>query len=436
MRSLYTKYLVLGLWCAFLSIFLLQPINLSTADIGRHIVNGRIFLESDSATRTALWQSNFYSYTMPQASFVNHHWGSGVIFYLIYKLSGFAGLSIFYWLISLATILLFFNLAKRFSNFYTALVVGLCLTPLLVYRVEVRPEVWSYFLSGVFFNLIYYRKYLWSLSLLMLIWINLHIGFVFGFLILGAWLLEELVKYWRKQGSEWRRVASILAGSLVASLVNPFGYKLLIYPLQIFSNYGYRVVENQSVMFLEGIDFTNNMHFGLFKLALALVVVGAGVLIYKRALPLHLALSGVVVGVMALFGIRNFEIFGLFASIIISSTLACIFFSKIQADTRALLLIVLSAGAIISQFTNFLFAYQNWGVGLQSGQLGSAQFFAEHKLVGPIFNNYDIGGYLIFNLYPQERVYVDNRPEAYSEKFFSTQYREPQESEEAWRALD
>ena len=64
------------------------------------------------------------------------------------------------------------------------------------------------------------------------------------------------------------------------------------------------------------------------------------------------------------------------------------------------------------------------------------EFFKSQNLKGPIFNNYDIGGYLIFHLFPQEKVFVDNRPEAYSVDFFKKIYIPAQESDEKWRELD
>ena len=42
---------------------------------------------------------------------------------------------------------------------------------------------------------------------------------------------------------------------------------------------------------------------------------------------------------------------------------------------------------------------------------------------GPIFNNYRIGNYLIYGLYPEEKIYVDARPEAYPASFFNDYWR-------------
>jgi len=66
----------------------------------------------------------------------------------------------------------------------------------------------------------------------------------------------------------------------------------------------------------------------------------------------------------------------------------------------------------------------------------AAEFYKSQNIKGPIFNNYDIGGYLIFHLFPEEKVFVDNRPEAYSVDFFQKIYVPAQEKKEEWLKLD
>ena len=53
-----------------------------------------------------------------------------------------------------------------------------------------------------------------------------------------------------------------------------------------------------------------------------------------------------------------------------------------------------------------------------------------------MFNNYDIGGYLIYHLYPDTKVFVDNRPEAYPASFLTDVYVPMQESDAKWREID
>jgi hypothetical protein len=72
------------------------------------------------------------------------------------------------------------------------------------------------------------------------------------------------------------------------------------------------------------------------------------------------------------------------------------------------------------------------GLGLRGGDSAAADFIRASGLDGPIFNDYDIGGYLIFHLFPRERVFVDNRPEAYSGGFFEKVYVPMQEDDRVW----
>ena len=74
----------------YLGLFFFQKINFEIADLGRFIQNGAIFFNEGK-----LIQTNLYSYTEPEYKFGNHHWGVGVIYFLIHKISGFKGLSAF-----------------------------------------------------------------------------------------------------------------------------------------------------------------------------------------------------------------------------------------------------------------------------------------------------------------------------------------------------
>jgi 3-oxoacyl-[acyl-carrier protein] reductase len=49
---------------------------------------------------------NFFSYTNTSFSFVNHHWGSGILSYIVFAISGWNGLSIVYTLLFLSALYL------------------------------------------------------------------------------------------------------------------------------------------------------------------------------------------------------------------------------------------------------------------------------------------------------------------------------------------
>jgi hypothetical protein len=51
---------------------------------------------------------------------------------------------------------------------------------------------------------------------------------------------------------------------------------------------------------------------------------------------------------------------------------------------------------------------------------------------GPLFNDFDVGSYLIHYLYPTERVFVDNRPEAYPARFWDEVFTAAQLRDDVW----
>ena len=463
---------------AWFGIFLAHKIDLTTADLGRHLENGSIIIHGSWQDRWAVLHTNFYSYSLPNAPFVNHHWLSGVVFYVIFRLSGFVGLSVFYVALGLLTLLLFFDVARKASNFWIATAATIIVIPLITSRAEVRPEMFTYFFTGVFFWALYYWRLgilkhnrLLVLPVVMLVWVNLHIGFVFGLLVLGAFGLERLIKVYlpfRASASEPRNLLNhnlnrslhyssdalrvgrdgafrvllfISALCLVAGLINPFGYKILMYPFLIFTNYGYLIVENQSIKFLENLNHTVGLHFVLFK-----VVVGAlGILFLAsliknfRKFDVAMLVLVLVTAVMAYLGIRNFPSFAFFAL----PALAASFYSlkpsfKIHPAYIAalcLLVVPLVGYCLNDQYADYENLQPILGVGLLPGANASADFYNTLHIEGPVFNNYDIGGYLIWNLYPQ-KVFVDNRPEAYTNDFFQKIYIPAQQDEQKWQELD
>ena len=49
----------------------------------------------------------------------------------------------------------------------------------------------------------------------------------------------------------------------------------------------------------------------------------------------------------------------------------------------------------------------------------AVEFLKSQRLPGPIYNRYGWGGYLIYQLYPEYRVYIDGRADVYGDAFFA-----------------
>jgi len=439
-----------------LDLFMFKNINLASADLGRHLENGELFFKDFTIAKT-----NFYSYTHPDYPFINHHWGSGAVFYLIWKISGFPGLSFFYITLTLLTFFIFFQISKKISALALAVPFALLAIPLIGERTEVRPEVFSYFFSAIFLWILWnYSKdklsyrWLFVLPILELVWVNFHIYFIFGFMLIGAFWLEELMNhskivariFARKSLVDYRKfkkLSWVFFLTIIASFANPYGAVAVLYPFNIFRNYGYRIIENQSVWFLERLGVTHDPNYLLYKIVAVMLIISFILLLAINRRRFSLSLFGIsaVFCVMAGLAIRNFTIFGFFVLPALSYNIGCALRKKISLDDLNLKLASALASIAIFSFVFWqdsgkIMAGGDATLGLSPETNKAAEFFKSQKMHGPIFNNYDIGSYLIFHLYPEEKMFVDNRPEAYPVDFFEKIYIPMQEDPEKFAKFD
>ncbi len=431
-------------------VFLTQGINLVTADLGRHLKNGAHFVQT-----LRVPQGNFYSYTHQDYPLVNHHWASGVVFYAVERIGGFPGIALFFIATSIAIFLIFFHAASRLGRFDIAAFSALLAIPLLTYRAEVRPELFSYLLAAIFFWILtgvarktLSQKWLAALVPLTALWVNLHIYFFLAPLFITLFALDEIRAWYRSRTSDALRRVKIIAGILflagVALLLNPAGLEGALQPFTIFKNYGYRLLENQSVWFIARVlgSYPPNHYFFVAFGALAASWAAFAIQIMRRReefRPLATTLISIFMGAIALFAVRNFTLFAYCAIPALTLHFSALFNGKraprYHYARLTFLLFALFAG-LLALNPDYWKTKKFFTLGLLEKTNGAAEFFIRENLRGPIFNNYDIGGYLIYHLYPRERVFVDNRPEAYPVSFFEDTYIPMQESDEKWRETD
>ena len=112
-------------------------------------------------------------------------------------------------------------------------------------------------------------------------------------------------------------------------------------------------------------------------------------------------------------------------------------FSKFQPRNKKILItltIITVVGATLAiNRTRVSNHAKEYGIGILPNSLKAANFFTGNNIQGPIFNDFDIGGYLIYALFPRERPFVDNRPEAYPASAFQEIFLPMQVSPDLWQ---
>jgi len=247
----------------------------------------------------------------------------------------------------------------------------------------------------------------WWLPLCYVLWANIHIQFVMGFAVLGlAWLAT----LGERRFAHARQIFWLGAVCTLATLVTPFHYRLYI----VIWEYASQTQALKLVMELHPPDFTQWYNWPLIALGLA-----AGGCTVRRGFRLWDVLL-LACGLFFSMRMQRDLWFGVLtaSAVIINQRV-----ENEQGDAGKRRIGVLPlAGVALAAMALVSFA---WEAGLSQGKTVSishvetypvraVEVIRERNLPGPMFNNFDWGGYLIWAL-PERPVSIDGRTNLYGE---------------------
>jgi hypothetical protein len=289
----------------FLGLFLIHNLESINQDIGRHLKSGQIIWESKS-----IYKTNLFSFTEPDHPFINHHWLSEVVFFLLHGWVGLKGLIVFKVLVISAAFALVCLAVRRKTGLWPLLLAMPLGILVLIARTDVRPEIFSYLFFAFFLWAIFKAKlennyrWLYTLPIVEVLWVNMHIYFILGPILLSLFLIDQLVH----RGHNATVVKALLLTS-AATLLNPNWLQGALLPFHILTNYGYTIVENQSTSFLRDYGIMlrqiNILEFSLVILILSFVV---AIKNGSRKKTFEMLTMGVFAA-LALKMVRNFGIY-------------------------------------------------------------------------------------------------------------------------------
>ena len=410
------------------------PLDILNSDLGRHLLSGSIIVNSQTVPTT-----NLFSYTYTDYPFINTHWFSQVIFYFWHHTFGFDGLIILSVLLALLTYGAIYLFAVRRFGVLTPTLVMLLFLQVIAGRTQVRPELFSFLLLTIFLIILYhyrekYTRWVFALIPLSLLWVNTHIYFFTGSAVLVLFLIDTYLSEKNKYKSKrFQTLFIVTAASGIVTLINPNFIKGAFYPLFVLGDYGLSLRENVNFFRLL-IQYPGYIKSTVifFMISLSALWLGIGVARKKMtAIDIMLAAFFTFIG---LFAIRNFPLFviGAFIPTVKGMSYLLQLVSKRFPDKEVFIqsgiALVVTIAVIPSAVSNL--TSHGLGFGVTDNISSAIDFWKKNNLKGPIYNNYDIGNYLEYRLYPEEKVYVDNRPEAYPKTFFQDVYLPMQKSPE------
>ena len=437
MKAKSLKIVVFALILTFYGSLLVHKINLPAADdLPRQIKIGETILHGNFE----ILYKNVYSYTEPEQNFYNHHWLSGVVFYLLYHAVGWNGLVVFKIIILLAAFALLFLAATRKADFWLVAFFSLPTIIILRERTGLRPEVFSYLFIAVYLYFLIdldehpARKRIFWLLPLQLLWVNMHVFFSIGIMLVAGFLLEKIILNFKTK--KWKRdplvkkMAFLLLMLVIVSFINPRSAAGVFYRYE--SNFPLLISENLSItQFLKNETLWEDVSVGLFKPLAFLLGLSFIFGFRKKQKPIFYFLASAATAALAFVILRGLSFFGIVFLPAITANLNESFVGwrerlQLQAPIMRRTVGKALTGSFIVILCLLIFPgwpalsrYKHRGLGLAKWSEDSERFFKEQGLKGPILNDADIGSYLIYYLYPQEKVFADNRfADAYSAAFF------------------
>ncbi len=413
-----------------LATFCLSTFDITEHDYWWHLATGKYII-----AHRLVPHRDVFSYTATRP-WVAHYWLSDVIGYALYCRVGTPGLIA---LNALVITLSFWMVFTAALSTRARPLLAATFTLLAVYagrsRFYVRPETFSFFFMALYLTLFYrWRegrtvKGLLLFPFLQFLWTNLYGGgSVIGLVLLFCFTVGETMNYLCGTGARPRRRKDVVELALVAlaafglAFINPNGYRTVFYFLisrdPIFRHIvEWRHMEMKELVGLHGLF----LFLGIFL-----------ILRFIREMDFsELALFGIF-GYMALDAPRSLPFFAI-ASVPIVSSRAQRIVDRLADDAWwgrhekwlhsvfAIGVVLFTIWYLYKDVGKFQSDYQfGFGVNKKLVPIQAVDFIVDHGLKGPMFNSYGIGGYLIWRLYPEEKVFVDGRVEMYGTDFLKT----------------
>ena len=228
LRQLFTPSLVDVFFCALLCVAFVRPMGIQAllvdGDTGWHIRTGELVLTSGHAPRV-----DGFSFTRAGQPWFAWEWLADTVFALFFQWCGIAGVAVLAGVVlSLAAAALLARLLGRGCGLWIALAATMAAVSASSIHYLARPHVFYI----LFYTLALWvvetdrrrpSALLWTLVPLTILWTNLHAGFTAWLATLA--LLVAVCAFERDWGAA-RRYGALAAMSAAATLLSPYGWNL------------------------------------------------------------------------------------------------------------------------------------------------------------------------------------------------------------------
>jgi hypothetical protein len=415
-------------------------------DLWWHLRTGQLIVETGHVPH-----SDPFSFTRAGHAWVSHEWLSEVVFYELWKLGGAALLIAFSAIITTTGFMLLYLRCLPFCGGQKHWAAAATVLGALASAPSwgVRPQMFTFTLASLLLWLLESGNnkdrpsLLFWIPPLFFLWLNLHAGFALGLALLFAYGVGLIVETaigntpWQQARPIVLRVLLLLLASLALVPLNPSGAQLYRYPFDTLRSSGMR-------SFI-GEWFSPDFHEWLYRPFLLVWLLLLTALASSRSRPKgRVIVPLLLTSFAALDAVRHIPIFILVAIPVIAAALPIVWgrgfapFRRGQPPPDSvrfrplfnLALVILIAVLALVKWVS-LARNQDAREAEQYPQKAVA-FLQASPQPQRIFVYYDWGGYAIWKLYPEYRVFVDGRADLYGDDLLR-QFKTAVQLRTGWR---
>ncbi len=414
-----------------LSLIAYYPSILGDYDVWFHLAYGKHYVQN------LTWSIDHTQFswtpTIPDWKYVT--WLSSGIFYLIYSLLDIPGLYILQWIVLGVVGGLMLGYLRRLHiplqvwHLFCLLLVGVIFKLVSVF---VKPEMFTTLFFAVTVAIYFWVRAFGRLKLffwypvVFVLWVNSHGGFIMGlFFLTFVFGLDSLTFLFSRNRGDFKpflKMLGLAVGlSYLAVMLNPYG---ILYQLELARNllapeyfgsagklYAYFKLWDFLKISMNSYNFVNSAWGLMFMVA---TYAGAWVYVWrKKGLP----------DVSLLFLNIVFFLISMNAGRAVLFYPPVWFFSLHYMLWKAEIRTV-AVGVAVPTLALFLFlsgyclylavcispdrTWFGYGYGDYIPK-NAADYIMKHNIPGPLFNDYLSGGYMLWYMYPEHKVFVDPR---------------------------
>ncbi len=395
--------------------------EIADTDIWLHLKTGQHTLKTHSLTvpDPFSYTSNMGAAASPGEAAtryfnLTHEWLAQIVMYGVYSLSGFPGLVLlraalliaFCWLVGLMA-------WWRSGHFYRGLAAAIVAGAVAINFQQSRPFLVTFVLLAATMAILESRhrwpRALWLLPGIFLFWANCHGGFFLGWVIMGAYCGEALIRRWQKNPVEGERQLWLLTViCFLISGLNPNGFRVI----QILFLYRGSPIQASNVEWQYPAFWQPSPYSFMLFGALAALLAG-----WRKTRPVDWLLYGIFAP-FSLMAVRNTIFMGIFGPILVAALLPS---SLIPSWKKAMPVVAEYAAAGLLAMAAIWSAVSGGAFQLRAAEWqlpsGAADFLQAHQISQRIFNTYATGGYLVWRLWPMQKDFID--PRGLSEEAFA-----------------